>query len=67
MFLYDISAFMLHFKFYFSYEVGRFLCPFFIMTSQSYYDVTLFLTDLNENCTAYVKLKIKNILFMRIF
>ena len=28
MFLYDISAFMLHFIFYFSYELGRFLCPF---------------------------------------
>ena len=37
------------------------------MTSPRYYDVTHFLTDLNENCTAYVKLKIKAILFVRFF
>ena len=41
--------------------------PFSIMKSPRYYDVTHFLTDLNENCTAYVKLKIKDILFVRIF
>ena len=37
------------------------------MTSPRYYDVTHFLTNLNENCTTYVKLKIKDILFGRIF
>ena len=42
-----------------------FSMPFSIMTSPRYYDVTHFLTDLNENCTAYVKLKIKDILFVR--
>ena len=41
--------------------------PFSIMTSPRYYDVTHFLTDLNENCTAYVKLKIKDISFVKIF
>ena len=35
------------------------------MTS-CYYDVTHFLTDPNENSTAYVKLEIKDILFVRI-
>ena len=34
------------------------------MTSPRYYDVTHFLTDLYENCTAYVKLKIKDVLFV---
>ena len=43
------------------------------MTSPLYYDVTHFLTDLNENCTAYVKLKNKrhfvceNVLIFGIF
>ena len=32
---------------------------FTIMTSPRYYDVTHFLTDANENCTAYVKLEIR--------
>ena len=40
--------------------------PFYIM-SPRYYDVTNFLTDLNENCTAYVKLEIKDILFVKMF
>ena len=44
-----------------------FSMPFSIMTSPRYYDVTHFLTDLNENCTAFVKLKIKDILYVRIF
>ena len=44
-----------------------FFMPFSIMTSPCYYDVTHFLIYLNENCTAYVKLKIKYILFERIF
>ena len=38
--------------------------PFSIMTSPRYYDVTHFLTDLDENFTEYVKLKIKDILFI---
>ena len=33
---------------------------FSIMTSPHYYDVTHFLTDPDENCTAYVKLEIKH-------
>ena len=33
--------------------------PFSIMKSPRYYDVTHFLTDPNEICTAYVKLEIK--------
>ena len=37
------------------------------MTSLRYYEVTYFLTDPNEICTAYVKLEIKDILFMRVF
>ena len=37
------------------------------MTSLRYYKVTYFLTDPNEICTAYVKLEIKDILFMRVF
>ena len=37
------------------------------MTSPCYYDVTHFLTDPNENCTAYVKLEKKDILFVKIF
>ena len=37
------------------------------MTSQRYCDVTQFLTDPNENFTTYVKLKLKDILFVRIF
>ena len=32
---------------------------FVIMTSARYYDVTHFLTDPNENCSAYVKLEIR--------
>ena len=41
--------------------------PFSIMTSPRYYDVTQFLTNLNENYTTYVKLKIKEILFVIFF
>ena len=32
-----------------------------------YNNVTHFSTDLNENCTAYVKLKNRDILLVRIF
>ena len=34
-----------------------FSIKFSIMTSPRYYDVTHFLTDPNENCTAYAKLE----------
>ena len=37
------------------------------MTSPSYYDVTHFLTDPNENSTAYVKLEIKKHFVLEIF
>ena len=67
MFLYDISAFMRHSIFYFSMNLVIFYAPFSIMTSPRYHDVTHFLTDPNEICTIYVKLKIKDILFVRNF
>ena len=41
--------------------------PFSIMTSPRYYNVTHFLTDPNEIRSAYVKLKIKDILYMKFF
>ena len=44
-----------------------FSMKFVIMASPRYYDVAHFLTDTNEICTAYVKLEIKDILFMLIF
>ena len=61
--------FSLHTSIYilFSLWTLSFSMPYSLMTSPRYYDVTHFLTDLNENCTAYVKLKIKDILFVRIF
>ena len=40
---------------------------FSIMTSPHYYDVTHFLTDSNENWTAYVKLNPKIFLFVELF
>ena len=66
---YVLVYFRLHASFYilFFLSTWSFSMPFSIMTSPRYYDVTHFLTDLNENCTAYVKLKIKDILFVRIF
>ena len=58
---------MLHFIVYFSYELG-FSMNFVIMTSARYYDVTHFwqipMKFAQHN---YVKLEIKDILFMRIF
>ena len=44
-----------------------FFMKFSIMTSPRYYDVTHFLKDPDENCTAHIKLEIKDILFMRMF
>ena len=60
MFLYDILTFKLLFIFYFSMNLVVFYVIF-------YNDVTHVLTDHNENRTAYVKLEIKDILFVRIF
>ena len=37
------------------------------MTSPRYNDVTHFLTDSNENCTAYVNFNSKIILFVELF
>ena len=64
-----IWYFSLHASFYilFSLWTWSFSVSFSIMTSPCYCDVTHLLTDPNENCTGYVKLEIKGILFMRIF
>ena len=62
--IFQPPCFILYFTFPMNLVVSM---PFSIMTLGRYYDVTHFLTDLNENCTAYVKLKIKDILFVRIF
>ena len=60
MFLYDILAYMLYFIYYFSINFV-FSMKFSIMTLPRYFDVSYFLTDPNENCTAYIKLEIKEI------
>ena len=44
-----------------------FSMKFSIMTSPHYYDVAHFLTDSDENCTAYVKLNFKIFLFVELF
>ena len=44
-----------------------FSMKFSIMASPRYYDATQFLTYPNENCTEYVKLEIKDILFLENF
>ena len=44
-----------------------FFYKFSIMTPPRYQDVTHFLTDPNEICTVFVKLEIKDILFVRFF
>ena len=62
--IFQSSCFILYFIFLWTWS---FSMPFSIMTSPRYYDVTRFLTDLDENFTTYVKLKIKDILFVRIF
>ena len=61
--------FSLHALFYISFFLWfwSFSMKFSIMMSPSYYDVTHFLTDPDEICTAYIKLEIKDILFVRIF
>ena len=70
MFLYDILAFMLYlylFIFLIFLLTLSFSMKFSIMTSPSNYDVTHFLIDFNENCTAYVKLNSKIFLFVELF
>ena len=66
---YVLVYFSLHASFHISFFqwTWSFSMSFSIMTSPRYNDVTHFSTDLNENCTAYVKLKIKDILFGKIF
>ena len=61
--------FSLHASFYilFFLWTWSFSMPISIMTSPRYYNAIHFLTDLNENGTANIKFKIKDILFMRIF
>ena len=74
MFLYDISASgsMFHFNIVFFLWTWSFSMPFSTMASPRYYDIAHFLNDLNENGTAYVKLKIRhfvreNFLIFKIF
>ena len=67
MCLYDISPFMLHFIFYFSYELC-FYINLVIMTSPCYYDVTHFWSVYNETCTvAICKIENKNYFYSRRF
>ena len=61
--IFQPSCFILYFIFSMNLV---FFMKFSIMTSR-YYDVTQFLTDPGENCTAYIKLEIKDISFVRIF
>ena len=67
MFLYDISAFMLYFIFYFSCKLARLLWNFLLWRHPVTITSLNFLTDSNENCTAYVKLNSKIILFVELF
>ena len=62
--IFQPSCFILYFL-----RTWSFLCclVFSIMTSPCYYDVTHFLTDPNEICAAYVKLDIKDTLFLIFF
>ena len=66
MFLYDISAFMLNFIFYFSINSVVFY-EIFYNDVNMFLDVTHYLTDSNENCTVYVKFNSKIFLFMELF
>ena len=59
-------VFMRHLISYFSMNLVISM-PFSILTPPRYHNVTHFLTDPDEIYTVYVKLKIKNILFMVIF
>ena len=61
MLLYDISALMVYFIFYFFYKLEIVFYEIF------YNDVTYLFADPNNICTPYVKLNSKHILFMRIF
>ena len=64
--IFQASCFILYFIFPMKLDV--FYALFYNDVTTLYdFDRSHFLTDLNENCTAYVKLKIKDILFVRIF
>ena len=67
MLLYDISAFMFYFIFYFFYKLDRFSMKIFYNDATASRDVTYLFTDPGKICTAFVKLNSKHILFMRIF
>ena len=62
--IFQSSCFILYFIFSINSVVSM---KFSIMTSPRYYDVTHFLTDSNENWTAYVKLNSKIFLFVELF
>ena len=66
MVLYDISAVMVYFIFYFFYNSIVFYEIFYNDVTASR-DVTYLFTDPDEICTTYVKLHSKHILFIRIF
>ena len=66
MLLYDISAFMFYFIFYFFYKLNV-LYEIFYNDVNASRDVTYLFTDPDKICTAYVKLNSKHILFLRIF
>ena len=55
MLLYDISAFMVYFIFYFFYKLDRFLLNFLIMKSPRHVTLRILFTDPDKICTAYVK------------
>ena len=64
-----VGYFSLHALFYIFIFLRNlsFSMKFFILTSPRYNDVTHFLTDFDENRTAYVKLNFKIFLFVELF
>ena len=66
MLLYDISAFMFYFIFYFSIN-SIVIYEIFYNDVTASRDITYLFTDPDKICTAYVKLNSKYILFLRIF
>ena len=67
MFLYDNSAFMLYFIYFFFINSIVFYKISYNDVMWRNYDFTYLFTDPDEICTAYVKLNSKHILFVRIF
>ena len=67
MLLYDISAFMVYFIFYFFSINSIVFYEIFYNDVTASRDVTYLFPDPDEICTAYVKLNFKHILFKRIF